>query len=155
MFFPYFCVFIYAPVCLCSHKIDASGQAWESGIFVFECCLFFMLCCKALGQQARPGMVTATPLDLNLFSSEIGQWGLNLCCARIWSLKRKEGKFFFFFFNFIFKLYKIVLVLPNMEMNLPQVLRSGGNAKFDQARKGSGQVLQSWLLLLSKSYTIL
>ena len=29
--------------------------------------------------------------------------------------------FFFFFFNFIFKLYKIVLVLPNIEMNLPQV----------------------------------
>ena len=29
--------------------------------------------------------------------------------------------FFFFFFNFIFKLYKILLVLPNIEMNLPQV----------------------------------
>ena len=27
----------------------------------------------------------------------------------------------FFFFNFIFKLYKIVLVLPNIEMNPPQV----------------------------------
>ena len=26
-----------------------------------------------------------------------------------------------FFLNFIFKLYKIVLVLPNIEMNLPQV----------------------------------
>ena len=29
--------------------------------------------------------------------------------------------FFFFFFYFIFKLYNIVLVLPNIEMNLPQV----------------------------------
>ena len=57
--------------------------------------------------------------------------------------RERKGNSFFFFFNFIFKLYKIVLVLPNMEMNLPQVLRSGGNAKFDQARKGSGQVLQS------------
>ena len=28
---------------------------------------------------------------------------------------------FFFFFNFIFKLYNIVLVLPNIEMNPPQV----------------------------------
>ena len=28
---------------------------------------------------------------------------------------------FFFKFNFIFKLYNIVLVLPNIEMNLPQV----------------------------------
>ena len=28
---------------------------------------------------------------------------------------------FLFFFNFIFKLYNIVLVLPNIEMNLPQV----------------------------------
>ena len=27
----------------------------------------------------------------------------------------------FFFFNFIFKLYNIVLVLPNIEMNPPQV----------------------------------
>ena len=27
----------------------------------------------------------------------------------------------FIFFNFIFKLYTIVLVLPNIEMNLPQV----------------------------------
>ena len=27
----------------------------------------------------------------------------------------------FFFFNFIFKLYHIVLVLPNIEMDLPQV----------------------------------
>ena len=57
--------------------------------------------------------------------------------------QEKGREILFFFFNFIFKLYKIVLVLPNMEMNLPQVLRSGGNAKFDQARKGSGQVLQS------------
>ena len=91
MLFPYFCVYTYAPVCLCSHQIDASGQAWETGIIVFECCRFFMLCCKALRQQARPSMVTAAPLDLNLFSSETGQWELNLCCARIWSLKRKEG----------------------------------------------------------------
>ena len=30
-------------------------------------------------------------------------------------------KQFFFFFFFIFKLYKIVLVLPNIKMNLPQV----------------------------------
>ena len=29
--------------------------------------------------------------------------------------------FISFFFNFIFKLYNIVLVLPNIEMNLPQV----------------------------------
>ena len=93
MLFPYFCVYTYAPVCLCSHQIDASGQAWETGIIVFECCRFFMLCCKALRQQARPSMVTAAPLDLNLFSSETGQWELNLCCARIWSLKRKEGEF--------------------------------------------------------------
>ena len=28
---------------------------------------------------------------------------------------------FFFFFNLIFKLYSIVLVLPNIKMNLPQV----------------------------------
>ena len=28
---------------------------------------------------------------------------------------------FFLFLNFIFKLYKIVLVLPNIEMNPPQV----------------------------------
>ena len=28
---------------------------------------------------------------------------------------------FFFYFNFIFKLYNIVLVLPNIEMNPPQV----------------------------------
>ena len=35
-----------------------------------------------------------------------------------------QGTFFFFFFfkfYFIFKLYNIVLVLPNIEMNLPQV----------------------------------
>ena len=29
--------------------------------------------------------------------------------------------YFSFFFNFMFKLYNIVLVLPNIEMNLPQV----------------------------------
>ena len=29
--------------------------------------------------------------------------------------------FCFFFFNFIFKLYIIVLVLPNIKMNPPQV----------------------------------
>ena len=29
--------------------------------------------------------------------------------------------FFFLFFNFIFKLYRIVLVLPNIKMNPPQV----------------------------------
>ena len=29
--------------------------------------------------------------------------------------------FYLFFFNFIFKLYKIVLVLPNIKMNPPQV----------------------------------
>ena len=29
--------------------------------------------------------------------------------------------FFLIFFNFIFKLYIIVLVLPNIKMNLPQV----------------------------------
>ena len=30
--------------------------------------------------------------------------------------------FFFYFINFIFKLYIIVLVLPNIKMNPPQVL---------------------------------
>ena len=32
-----------------------------------------------------------------------------------------ECCFFFFFIFFIFKLYNIVLVLPNIEMNPPQV----------------------------------
>ena len=44
----------------------------------------------------------------------------------IWNennLKRKYNNFLMdiFFFNFIFKLYNIVLVLPNIEMNPPQV----------------------------------
>ena len=38
----------------------------------------------------------------------------------IWVEKIKNN-FFFFKFYFIFKLYNIVLVLPNIEMNLPQV----------------------------------
>ena len=39
----------------------------------------------------------------------------------IW-MKKIEPKFvLYFFFNFIFKLYTIVLVLPNIEMNPPQV----------------------------------
>ena len=33
----------------------------------------------------------------------------------------EEAFFFFFKFYFIFKLYNIVLVLPNIEMNPPQV----------------------------------
>ena len=37
------------------------------------------------------------------------------------SLRSSDFLFFFFFFNFFFKLYKIVYVLPNMEMNRPQV----------------------------------
>ena len=43
------------------------------------------------------------------------------------SSRDEEGKmglflsFFFFKFYFIFKLYKIVLVLPNIKMNAPQV----------------------------------
>ena len=32
-----------------------------------------------------------------------------------------EEFYFIYFFNFIFKLYNIVLVLPNIEMNPPQV----------------------------------
>ena len=32
-----------------------------------------------------------------------------------------NSRYSVFFFNFIFKLYKIVLVLPNIKMNLPQV----------------------------------
>ena len=32
-----------------------------------------------------------------------------------------DAMIFFFFFNFIFKLYIIVLVLPNSKMNPPQV----------------------------------
>ena len=32
-----------------------------------------------------------------------------------------QGILFFFLFYFIFKLYNIVLVLPNIEMNPPQV----------------------------------
>ena len=35
-----------------------------------------------------------------------------------------QGKafiYYYYFFNFIFKLYNIVLVLPNIEMNPPQV----------------------------------
>ena len=43
----------------------------------------------------------------------------------VWNMIMSTVKFkfifFFFFFNFIFKLYKIVLVLPNIEMNPPQV----------------------------------
>ena len=34
---------------------------------------------------------------------------------------RRHSAMFFFKFYFIFKLYKIVLVLPNIKMNLPQV----------------------------------
>ena len=37
------------------------------------------------------------------------------------SLQHHFFSFFFFKFHFIFKLYNIVLVLPNIEMNLPQV----------------------------------
>ena len=33
----------------------------------------------------------------------------------------KLGSVYFFKFNLIFKLYNIVLVLPNIEMNPPQV----------------------------------
>ena len=36
-------------------------------------------------------------------------------------IRMKEVTGDFFFFNFIFKLYNIVLVLPNIEMNQPQV----------------------------------
>ena len=36
-------------------------------------------------------------------------------------------KQFFFFFNFIFKLYITVLVLPNIKMNPPQVYMCGNS----------------------------
>ena len=42
-----------------------------------------------------------------------------------WTVKKAEHRridaFVFFFFNFIFKLYIIVLVLPNIKMNPPQI----------------------------------
>ena len=39
-----------------------------------------------------------------------------------WFLIRLSNTvFWFFFLNFIFKLYIIILVLPNIKMNLPQV----------------------------------
>ena len=40
----------------------------------------------------------------------------NVCDFRI-----VVGYFILFFFNFIFKLYSIVFVLPNIEMDPPQV----------------------------------
>ena len=39
---------------------------------------------------------------------------------KAWLYLKGKWKFFFYFY-FIFKLYNIVLVLPNIEMNLPQV----------------------------------
>ena len=45
--------------------------------------------------------------------------------CKVWSPDKGHGRGYFsmqfFFFNFIFKLYIIVLVLPNIKMNPPQV----------------------------------
>ena len=57
---------------------------------------------------------------------------LRLSCSVAWGIlvlwpgielvfPKFQGGFFFFFSNFIFKLYIIVLVLPNIKMNPPQV----------------------------------
>ena len=57
-----------------------------------------------------------TSLENFLFHEESG-WGilnLGLSCFLFYL-------FFIYFFNFIFKLYIIVLVLPNIKMNPPQV----------------------------------
>ena len=47
---------------------------------------------------------------------------LSVRWPKYWSFCFKISPFFFFKFYFIFKLYNIVLVLPNIEMNPPQVL---------------------------------
>ena len=61
-----------------------------------------------------------TQIYVNIISSAINQcfWPVVIL-----NKKHKTTKLFFFvlFFNFIFKLYSIVLVLPNIEMNPPQV----------------------------------
>jgi len=51
-------------------------------------------------------------------------WGLNELDTNEWLTTHTHIRlyiFFFFKFYFIFKLYNIVLVLPNIKMNLPQV----------------------------------
>ena len=51
-----------------------------------------------------------------------GQWGAKKPFSNSQSnTVSHNGQRLLFFFNFIFKLYSIVLVLPNIEMNPPQV----------------------------------
>ena len=83
--------------------------------------------------KARP-LHSSTSLHSQLQCPSIDDWiskfGLHLVKAMVfpvlmygcesWNVKKAEHRIIFFF-NFIFKLYIIVLVLPNIEMNPPQV----------------------------------
>ena len=74
-----------------------------------------LACCSPWGHRVGHDQVTELT-DYNTFL--LRKIGLNC-------LYLQERFFFFFKFYFIFNLYIIVLVLPNIKMNPPQVYKRG------------------------------
>ena len=80
------------------------GKIWENGI---ETCII-----SCMKRVASPGLMHDTGcLGLVHWDDPEGWYREG----------GGRGSDYYYFFNFIFKLYKIVLVLPNIEMNPPQV----------------------------------
>ena len=68
-------------------------------------------------QDTATGIIASCQANLlNVFPRYVFSQFLSFCSCH--PLNRNAP---FFFFNFIFKLYNIVLVLPNIEMNPPQI----------------------------------
>ena len=86
--------------------------------------------CQGVGRRVPDGGFSICPSFLQNYTRR-NNFDKKMCC--LFSFRQKVNKnilrklcyFLFFsfliFFNFIFKLYIIVLVLPNIKMNPPQV----------------------------------
>ena len=90
-------------------------QHHSSNASILQCSAFFMV------QLSHPYVTTGKTIasTIQTFVSEVMSLLFNMLCRLVITCL-----FFFFFFlkfYFIFKLYIIVLVLPNIKMNLPQV----------------------------------
>ena len=99
---------------------------WENVLNVWPTPSFLMCCirCKRVSCDKEAHKFNSLKVQV-VFENSHTNFTYNIfpiimfCCAIFLSLSIDIWKSFFFF-NFIFKLYNIVLVLPYIEMNLPQ-----------------------------------
>ena len=118
-----------------NYSVQSKGMTWhDSSLFLKISILFIYL--MEFPQSSVAKELTCNAGDLGSICLSLGQKDLlekemasysSILAWRIpWTEEPDSPHFFFFLiflkkFYFIFKFYKIVLVLPNIKMNLPQV----------------------------------